>query len=178
MGLGTFTCLHCGCTYIHTGCLWGTCNFSSGMTPLLQHQPVSPVFGTIWGRYHIWPGSALTWCGNHCGQFTIGWCWELPVATLGAWVGVGVSSLAWTSCPMYSCLLERQLHCCRGSGDCREVYAFCFFPSSEMISSTLPYPVIIDSRHGSLSYQTLMTTILNVGSFQITSHRLWYTISL
>ena len=28
------------------------------------------------------------------------------------------SSLAWASCPAYSCLLERLFHCCRSSGDC------------------------------------------------------------
>ena len=67
MGVPIFTLVALGATF----------NFSSGIT-LPQHQPISLVFGTIWGQYHLGPGSALTWCGYHHG-------W-LPLAGVGGFL--------------------------------------------------------------------------------------------
>ena len=55
-------------------------------------------------------------------DITVAGCYRLTLGAfcshIGCWGRSGGSSLAWSSCPAYSCLLKRLLHCCRGPGDC------------------------------------------------------------
>ena len=86
-------CLHYGCTYIHTCCLWWHWQLFIWYNSLLQHQPVLPVVWHHqgWIPYRPWECSHLVWISLWL--VAIGWFGELSVATLAT--GVGAVVISW-----------------------------------------------------------------------------------
>ena len=106
LGTITFTylrCLYSGCTYIYTGCLWRHFQLFTRYNSLPQHQPILSVFGTIWVDtiYDLEvfsPGVDITVAG--CQWLVLG-AFRSHTGCLDRSFG---NSLAWASCPAYSCL--------------------------------------------------------------------------
>ena len=90
-----------------------TVNFSSGITLLhninLCCWYLAPFGVDITHNLGVFsPGVDISVAGCH--RLTLGaFC-----SHTGCWSSSGGSSLAWASCPAYSCPLERLLHYCRG----------------------------------------------------------------
>ena len=91
----------------------GIGNLSSGIT--LPHNMnlfawyLAPFGNTIYSLGVFSPSVDITVAGYHR-LILIAFC-----SHTGCWSRSGGSSLAWASCPAYSCLLERLLNCCRGA---------------------------------------------------------------
>ena len=91
--------------------------FSSSMTllhviNLLHHYLALSAVDTTYDLGVLSPGLGITVACQHS-LILAAFCGHT-----GCWVGSSGSSLAWASCPTYSCPLEGLLHCCKGSGDC------------------------------------------------------------